>query len=142
MGELVDRDLEHLRLLKYGYYIMAGITGLFSLFSLIYIGIGTIFASGVVPANNGSGDLRPMGFIFVGLGVAVLLVGLIGTVLMYLVGKSLAEHRRRVFCIVMAALCCLQMPWGTAIGICTLIVLNRPAVKLLFGDAPPSAPVM
>ena len=32
MGELIDRDQEHLNLLKWGYYVMAGMTGFFSLF--------------------------------------------------------------------------------------------------------------
>jgi hypothetical protein len=40
MAEMVDRDQEHLRLLKLGYYILAGMTCFFSLFALLYAGIG------------------------------------------------------------------------------------------------------
>jgi hypothetical protein len=32
----------------------------------------------------------------------------------------------------------LQIPWGTAVGICAINVLNRPSVKMLFDlQAPP-----
>lgn len=138
MGELVDRDLEHLRLLKIGYYVIAGMTGLFSLLSLIYIGLGTVFASGVIPANNGdNGSPKIVGLIFLGIGVLVLLIGLTTAFLTYYAGKSLEERRRRVFCLVIAALCCFQIPWGTAIGVFTFIVLGRPSVRALFGDPQP-----
>lgn len=47
MGQLVDQDQEHLRLLKLGFYIMAGVIGFCSLFSVFYIAMGSIFASSV-----------------------------------------------------------------------------------------------
>ena len=37
MGELVDRDEEHLRLLKLCYYILAGMTALYSVFSMVFL---------------------------------------------------------------------------------------------------------
>src|SRR5690349_18062598 len=128
MGELVDRDDEHLRLLKMGYYIMAGMMGFFSLFSLLYIFLGGLFASGAVPVKEASrDDPRLMGFIFLGLGVGVLFVGLTATFLTFLTGRSLRDRRRHMFCLIIAALSCLQIPWGTAIGVCTFMVLNRPS---------------
>jgi hypothetical protein len=38
---------------------------------------------------------------------------------------------------VMAGLCCLQVPWGTAIGICAINVLNRPSVMAMFESKGP-----
>ena len=73
--------------------------------------------------------------IFLGIGVAFLVLGLGVTLLTYLVGRYLRDRRHRTFCLVMAGLSCLQIPWGTAIGICTISVLNRPSVKVLF-EAP------
>ena len=142
MGELVDRDQEHLRLLKIGYYVLAGIGAFTSLFSFMFIGMGLLFASGAVPAQPGSaGDPRLAGHIFLAIGVVFLLVCLAGTWLVYYTGRSLAEHRRWTFCMVVAALCCLQVPWGTVIGVGTIIVLNRPEVKALFRPHTPSLPV-
>lgn len=140
MGELVDRDQEHLRLLKSSYYIMAGTTAFLSLFSLIYIAIGGVFASGAIPMREGSrDDPRLMGLIFLGIGSALLLVGLSATLLAYFAGCSLRDRRHRLFCQIVAALSCLQIPWGTAIGVCTFMVLNRPSVKALFELRAPAA---
>lgn len=144
MGELVDRDLEHLRLLKLGYYVMAGMLGVFSLFSLLYIFLGGLFASGVIPVKEGArDDPRMMGLIFLGIGIAVLVIGLTLTGLTFLAGRSLRDRRRRMYCLIVAVLSCLQIPWGTVIGVSTIIVLNRPSVRALFEPraAAPTDPV-
>lgn len=120
MGELVDRDQEHLRLVKLGFYIMAGVGGLISLFSLVYIGLGGMLASGAIPIGNGRHDeARTTALLLGGIGIAVLLIGLTVTFLAYLAGRSIGIRRRRNFCIIIAGLCCLQIPWGTAIGVCS-----------------------
>lgn len=139
MSELVDRNQEHLRLLKIGYYVLAGISLFSSVFSLLFIGLGALFASGAVPVQQGStDDPRLAGLILLVMGLAFLVLSLAGTWLVYYTGRSLAERRRWTFCMVVAALCCLQIPWGTVIGVCTIIVLNRPEVKASF--RPPSPP--
>ena len=105
MGELVDRDQEHLYLLKLGFYIMAGTAGFFSLFSLLYIGLRGIFASGAIPVKAGStDDPKFIASIFLGIGIAFLLFGMTVTFLTYFAGRSLAKRRRRILCIVVAGL--------------------------------------
>jgi Zn-dependent protease len=138
MGELVDRDQEHLFLLKLSYYIMAGMTGFFSLFALIYIGLGAVFASGVMPPTPGNpSDPRFMGLMFLCIGLVVLFIGLSITFLTYWAGRCIRDRRHRTFCVIVACLSCLHVPFGTAIGVCTLIVLGRPSVQALF-EAPPT----
>jgi hypothetical protein len=142
MGELVDRDVEHLRLLTWGYYIMAGITGLFSLLGLLYTALGAAFVSGVFQSSSGNGDPRIAGIIMLGFGSFFTLVGLATATAIFLTGRFLRDRRHRVFCMVVAVLCCLQIPWGTVIGGCTLVVLNRESVRALFErpSTPPYAP--
>jgi hypothetical protein len=136
MGDLIDRDLEHLRLLHIGFYIMAGLSGFFSLFALIYIGLGGVFVAGVFSqlANSNAANAVPavVGWIFVGMGVFFLFMGLTIAFLLFMTGKNLQQRQHRTFCLVMAGLCCLQVPWGTALGICTINVLNRPSVRAMF----------
>jgi hypothetical protein len=143
MGELVDRDVEHLRLLRLGFYIMAGMTGLMSLFSLLWVGMGVLFTSGAFfPANaSPSGDPRAMGVFFLVVGLVVLLLGLATTYLTFLTGRYLGNRRHSTFCMVMAGLCCLQIPWGTVIGVCTIMVLSRPSVKGMFGHNQLTTPI-
>jgi TctA family transporter len=139
VGELVDRDQEHLFLLKLSYYIMAGTTGFFSLFALIYIGLGALFASGVMPPMRGNpSDPRFLGLMFLSIGLVVLFIGLSITFLTYWAGRCIRDRRHRTFCVIVACLSCLHVPFGTAIGVCTLIVLGRPSVQALF-EAPPTA---
>ena len=140
MGELIDRDQEHLHLLKLGFYLMAGMTGIFSLFAIFYIALGGIFAFGAVHGNT-TGDPRLFGLIFVCIGGAFLVIGLAATFLIYFAGSSIAQRRRRVFCLVIAGISCLQVPWGTAVGVCAILVLNRPSVIALFEGPAPAPPI-
>lgn len=128
MGELIDRDQEHLRLLMWAYYLLAGTIGFAIVLSIPFIMLGGMFLSTGVPVR---GD--PMaGPILLGIGLVVLLVGGLATLLTYLAGRYIRDRRNRVYCLVLASLWCLQIPWGTAVGICTFSVLNRPSVKALF----------
>ena len=135
MSEIVDRDLEHLRLLKFAYYILAGISGAGTVFGTLWIVVmGTVFT--MMPAGPNAPP-RFIGPLFLGLGILMLCIGVGVTLLTYFTGRNLSQHRRPTFCIVVAALTCLSVPWGTAIGICTIMVLNRPSVKALFETKPP-----
>ncbi len=86
-----------------------------------------------------SGDAPPafIGYLLVGIGSAVVLFGwTVGALLIYS-GLGLAQRKRRVFSMVMAALSCLQIPFGTILGVFTLVVLQRPTVRALYAaDGP------
>lgn len=116
-------------------------TCLFSLFGLLYAGMGGLLASGAFskttdPKNNP----RAVGLIFLGIGLAFVILGLAIAALYFVTGRSLGEYRRRTFCLVIAGFSCFFIPWGTVIGVCTILVLIRPEVKNLF--EPPAAPTM
>jgi len=140
MGEMVDRDQEHLRLLSIGYYILAGIALLITLLMLLYIALGVLFVSGIIPENrNSNGDPRVVGYIFLGIGAAAFIFGLAFAALYFAAGRSLRSRHHRTFCLVMAGLSCLYIPWGTALGVCTIMVLIRPQVKGWFEPQHPPA---
>jgi hypothetical protein len=142
MGQLVDRDQEHLTLLKWAFYTLAGMGGLFSLFSLLYIGMGGLFLRAIPsPAGTDNGQRFAASF-FLGIGIGFLLVGLTITFLTYFAGRNVAERRHRVFCLIVAGLWCLSIPFGTILGVCAILVLNRPSVVSLFENlaAPPALP--
>jgi len=48
----------------------------------------------------------------------------------------LKRRRRRIFCMVVAAMLCLFHPFGTVLGVFTLLVLARPSVKDAFKAGP------
>ena len=58
---------------------------------------------------------------------------------MVLAGRYLARRERYTFCLVVAGVECMFMPFGTVLGVFTIIVLSRPSVKDLFGALPAAA---
>lgn len=133
-------DASHLRLLSIFHYVVAGLTALFSLFPLIHVGIGIATLMGAMPMESNGGPASPaetrlFGWMFIGIGSFVILCGLTLAGFMAYAGRCLARQRRHTLCLVVAALSCMCMPLGTVLGVFTLIVLLRPAVKAAF-DAP------
>ena len=71
---------------------------------------------------------------FAGLGGCGMIFVWVIALLITLSGRRLLQHRSRTFCIIVAALMCLSIPFGTILGVFTLIVLSRPSVRQLFGE--------
>lgn len=133
MGVMVDRDQEHLKLVEIGFYVMAGMIAFFSLFTLIYIFLGALIASGAFPeTQDAQANPRWVGLLFVGLGTLFLLLGMSVAFLTYLAGRNVRKRRGRIYSIVIAGLCCTQVPLGTAFGVGCILVLVRPSVVALF----------
>jgi hypothetical protein len=61
---------------------------------------------------------------------------------MFLTARRLKRRRRRTWCLVVAAIECTLVPYGTALGVFTIITLSKDSVQHLFrqasagGDAP------
>lgn len=135
-------DAQHLRLLEIFHYVLAGVMALFSLFPVVHLMIGLGLATGSFPDTQGDDEARIVGSIFIVVAVALILFGFFCAAMVALAGKFLKERRNYVFCLVVAGLSCLFMPFGTVLGVFTLVVLMRDSVKQLFGrpvGAPPPA---
>ena len=124
-------DEEHLRLLPVLYWVSGGVTALVSLYFLIYVAIGLVF----IAAPSGGGSSAPpaeFGWIFGGIGmVGFLIVGTIA-VLKILAGFWIRSRRHRTACLVIAAISCLEIPYGTLLGVLSFMVLLRPSVAASF----------
>lgn len=135
MSSLSTQDLEHVRLLTIFHYIVGGLAVLFSFIPLLYTAMGAFF---VYAANHGrvqSGHEPPpevLGWIFVGFGFAFFVAGLAAALCILLAGRSLAKQRRYWFVFVVACIECLFIPFGTILGVFTVIVLSRESVKTHF----------
>lgn len=125
-----------LRLLSIFHYVLAGLSALFSLLPIIYIGVGVAMLSGAFDGREGRSAPPPaFGWFFVAMGAVFLLMGATYVVLLALAGRFLARRRHSTFCIVVAALSCAFFPFGTVLGVFTIIVLARPDVKAAFDRA-------
>ena len=130
-----DQNQEHLRLLSIFHYVLAGLSALVALIPVIHLAIGVAMLAGALKPQPGQ-DLRVLGMVFVLIAVTFILCGLAFSVLVAAVGRCLARRRKYMFCFVMACIECTLMPLGTILGVFTIIVLSRDAVKRSFGRAP------
>lgn len=133
-------DTSQLQVLSVFHYVVAGLTAVFSLFPLIYLlmGVAVIFAA-PPPLAPGEApppfDPRLLGWVFVLIGGLGCAAGLVLAGYMAYAGRCLAQRRRYLLCMVVAGVACIFMPFGTALGVFTLVVLSRPAVKAAFQTA-------
>ncbi len=127
----MNQDLEHLRLLSIFHYVVAGLASLFALFPLLHLVLGIGLATGGFGEPQ-TAETRLVGCFFIAFSVAWIACGLALAVCLVLAGRDLALRRRYTFCLVIAAIACAFMPFGTVLGIFTLLVLMRPSVKELF----------
>jgi hypothetical protein len=129
-------DNEHLRLLSIFHYVKGGITALFSCIPIIHVVLGLFFI--FAPHLFGQGKDQPpafLGWLFVSLGGTLILFGWTLAVLVLLAGRCIARRRHHTFCLVMACVECLSVPFGTVLGVFTILVLNRQSVKPLFNSS-------
>jgi len=130
-----DLDLQHLKALAICHYVLGGLSALFSSFFLIYVGMGIMFLTSPSTMSGPSSPPPPaaMGWLFLLIGSGVVLIGWSFSVLVIISGRFLAQHKHRLFCLIMAGVSCgVSVPLGTVLGIFTIVVLVRPSVKELF----------
>ena len=132
-------DNEHLRLLSIFHYVKGGITAAFSCIPIIHVVLGLFFI--FAPHVFGEGKDQPPAFIgvlFVVLGSFLILFGWIFAALVLFAGRCIARRKHYVFCVVIACVECISIPFGTVLGVFTLLVLSRPSVRGLFNPRPPA----
>jgi hypothetical protein len=128
-----DQDREHLRLLTIFYYIWAGFQSLGGLIGLAFIGLGAFLVSSPQIAQAHNPPPPWFGAVFAGLGALVFVAVEGMAALSLLTGRFLSRRQHHTFCVVISALNCMSLPLGTALGVFSILVLQRPSVKALFG---------
>jgi hypothetical protein len=75
------------------------------------------------------------GLMFTIIPAIMILGGWAFAICLALAGYFLSKKRHYLFCMVMAGICCVFMPFGTVLGVFTIVVLMRTSVKGLFYQA-------
>jgi hypothetical protein len=143
----VNQDIQQLRLLSIFHYVVAGLAALFACFPILHLVMGLFLVFSPDSFEHGPRANDPMaamiGTLFIVIASSFILTGWAFAVCVLVAGRNLAQHHRYTFCLVMAALMCMFMPFGTVLGVLTILVLMRPSVKPLFEGHvinPPSDP--
>lgn len=135
----MNQDLEHLKLLSIFHYVVGGMAALFACIPFIHFFMGLAMVMGWFGEAEPE---APLGLIGGGLMVVaggIILAGWTFAFLLVLAGRRLGARRSYTFCVVMAGVSCMFMPFGTVLGVLTLIVLLRPGVRELFEPASASS---
>ncbi len=133
------RDAEHLKLLGIFHYVYAGIQVFVGLLLLIYVAMGLAVVRGMFPWSSGSSAAHPsavppawIGWVFIVFGAVFCAWFQTMAVMNVLSARFLGRRRHRVFLLVIAALDCLWVPFGTVLGVFDFLVLSRDSVRRLF----------
>jgi len=133
----MNQDEDHLRLLSVFHYVVGGLTAFFACIPVIHLVFGLLMIFN--PHFFGPKDQPPpfLGWLFVIFSGAFILAGWTLAAFIAWSGRCLQRRRHYTFCFVMACVACVLMPFGTVLGVFTLVVLLRPSVKVLFGRTIP-----
>ena len=128
------RDADHLRLLSIFHYVYGGLQIALCTVFLFHCVLGLLMLTR--PEIFGPNPPPTwLGALMMGLGAFVILLGWGMGICTIYSARCLARRERRTFSVVMAAINCLSVPFGTALGVSTLIVLSRDSVRQLYGVA-------
>ena len=123
----MNEDEKYLQLLSIFHYVVGGLAACFACIPIIHLTIGIAMLVGAI-------DDAPefVGAFLVVIAMFAILAGWTLAVCMIIAGRCLAKRKRYMFCLVIAAVSCIFMPFGTVLGVFTIVVLMRPSVKELF----------
>jgi hypothetical protein len=131
----MNQDEEHLRLLSIFHYIVGGLTALCACFPLIHLAIGLMMLFAPEKFSNAEhapGPDRLIGLFFTLFAGAFILLGWALAAATIYAGRCLTMRENYTFCLIVAAVSCINTPIGTVLGVFTIIVLMRPSVKQMF----------
>jgi hypothetical protein len=140
-------DYSHLHMLAIAHYVVALFIGLIGCLPVLHVAVGVAALTGQLP--NGPGQVPPdvvgmrvVGGMFVLFGGLAILFSWCIALGLFLAGRCLATYTWHTYALVMAAIACAFFPFGTVLGVFTIMVLVRPSVKDLFemvanGKQPP-----
>ena len=127
----MTQNEQYLKLLSIFHYIVAGLTALFSCFFFMHIAIGIAMLCGAMDGGNNPPP-RFLGIFFIVFPSLLIMAAWILAGLMIAAGVKLKHRSSYTFCIVIAAIECILMPFGTVLGVFTIVVLMKESVKQLF----------
>jgi len=139
----MNQDTERLQLLAIFHYVVAGVAGLCSFFPLVYSVMGgfLIYAAQHPGPNNQEPPPPFLGWIFIAVGAVFFLAGITMAICILIAGRCLSRRKGYSFALVMACIECLFVPFGTVLGVFTIVALSRESVKALFSGAQTPAPL-
>jgi hypothetical protein len=133
-------DDQNLRILSIFHYVVAGVAAAFSLFPVFHIVLGAMMVLGKLD-DGPSAPPDIFGWFFIGIGLFLMLTGMTFAACYAFAGRCLSRRKHYMYCLVMAGVGCMFVPFGTVLGVFTIIELQKDTVRRLFtSPGPPVTP--
>jgi hypothetical protein len=126
---IIDADQQHLKLLSIFYYVAGGMLYLIGFFPMMHLILGILMLTGMLGAEVA---LRMIGCFMIFIPLLFMFSACAQASLMIVSGRKIENRISYTFCLVMTGIECLFRPFGTILGVLTIIVLYRPSVKSQF----------
>ena len=133
----MTQDEQHLNLLSIFHYIVGGLIAFFSCAPFFHISIGIAMLCGAFDGEDAPPKF--LGWFLIIFPSLFILIGWTLSVLIIAVGRKLKRRVSRTFCLVIAGIECILMPFGTVLGVFTIVVLMKESVQKLFTAKTPFA---
>lgn len=131
----VSQDETYLDNLSIAHYVVGGIMVFFACMPLIHIFIGLSIIMGGAGFFPESAEPPPafFGWMFFIIGLMVFLFGQAVSILVIVSGRFLKRRKNYLFSFILACIVCMFVPFGTILGVFTIIVLSKDSVKRIYG---------
>jgi len=134
---------DRLRLMEIGYYIagvltIVGVSFLLIHFTLfLFLGLNPHLFDHTTGSNGRQAAPPPPGLFLVFAGVIgfIILFGWTFGGLQIYTGRCIRHRCHRLLILIVAGVECIFIPWGTFLGICTFLTMEKPGARALFGQA-------
>lgn len=134
----MNKDIQHLNLLSVFHYIVGGCLLVFASIPIFHFVLGLMMVFS--PATLGRGPAPPpmVGWLLAVFGGLAVLLGWSLGIAILIAGWFLHRRTHHLYCFIMACFSLMFQPFGTVLGVFTILVLMRPSVKQLFatGEVP------
>jgi len=131
--EKIEKQIKTISIL---YFVFSGFSFLMLMFLLLHYTIMSKFSTMEFPVREGEPDptkmMAPMLDMMIYFYVAMGVLGVLFAIATFLTGLFMLQKKKRTLCIIGAAIGCLSVPLGTALGIWALLILFDKKTKPLF----------
>lgn len=138
-----QQNEQYLKILSAFHYALGGLSALVACFPIIHLVVGLgMLGFGFIPIAAGGEEptsflpfffpFSLVGLVFVFVAATIILLGWAYAICLIIAGRSLATRQRYTFCMVIAGIACAFAPFGTVLGVFTIVTLIQPAVKEMF----------
>ena len=130
----MDQDIHYLNLVTIFHLVIGGLAGLFSCLPLVNLSMGLSMLSGIpkMIVQETYSPFAILPIMFTILPIIIVTVGWMFAIAVALNGYYITNRKWLTYCMVMSGIETIFVPFGTVLGVFTLILLSKPHVRSLF----------